>query len=208
VFFPVYAQGSGMTGRFRLHLRSPVAPITARDHAETQGGKMETLQAIHTRRSIRSYTSVPVDRALIEDILRAGMAAPSAGNQQPWRFVVIEDRMLLGKIPAIHPYAAMTPKAAYAIVVCGDSSAEKYPGNWMLDCSAATQNMLLALHDKGLGGVWCGLWPDADRVARFRALIGAPAHIIPLALIPLGVPDQKTGVQDRFDVNKIYWNRW
>lgn len=169
---------------------------------------METFLAIHTRRSIRSYTSASVDRAIIEDILRAGMAAPSAGNQQPWRFVVIDDRTMLEKIPAMHPYAAMASKAACAIMVCGDSTAERYPGNWMLDCSAATQNILLALHDKGFGGVWCGLWPVEDRVVSFRTLIGAPEHIIPLALIPLGVPDQKPGAQDRFDAAKIHWNRW
>ncbi|UZP68826.1 nitroreductase family protein [Desulfovibrio mangrovi] len=169
---------------------------------------METLQAIHTRRSIRRYAGGSIDRETIIDVLKAGMAAPSAGNQQPWRFIIIEDKDTLGRIPALHPYAGMVPSASCAIMVCGDTSSEKYPGNWMLDCSAAIQNMLLALHDKGLGAVWCGLWPDAGRVERFRLLAGAPEHIVPLALIPVGIPDQKTGVQDRYDENKVHWERW
>ncbi len=169
---------------------------------------METMQAIHTRRSIRRFAAEPLDRAVIEDILRAGMAAPSAGNQQPWRFVVIEDRALLERIPSLHPYAAMAEKAACAIMVCGDTTAEKYPGNWMLDCSAAIQNMLLALHDKGLGGVWCGLWPAMDRVESFRRLAGVPDTVVPLALVPVGVPEQAPGVQDRYDAAKVHWNRW
>ncbi|GFM37269.1 nitroreductase family protein [Desulfovibrio psychrotolerans] len=169
---------------------------------------METLQAIHTRRSIRRYAPGKVGRDVVEELLRAGMAAPSAGNQQPWRFVVIEDRAVLERIPAIHPYAVMASKASCAIMVCGDPTAEKYPGNWMLDCSAAIQNILLALHDKGLGGVWCGLWPVEERVEAFRELVGVPEHIIPLALIPVGVPDQNAGPQDRYDAAKIHWNRW
>ncbi|MFV0348954.1 MAG: nitroreductase family protein [Halodesulfovibrio sp.] len=169
---------------------------------------METLQAIHTRRSIRKYAADKVERETIIEVLKAAMAAPSAGNQQPWRFVVIENRETLERIPSIPPYASMVPSASCAIMVCGDTSAEKYPGNWMLDCSAAVQNMLLALHDKGLGAVWCGLWPDAARVASFRTLAGLPEHIVPLALVPVGMPDQKTGVHDRFDESKIHWERW
>lgn len=169
---------------------------------------METLQAIHTRRSIRSYAEGEVDNSTIEEVLQAAMAAPSAGNGQPWAFVVLKDKATLAEIPAIHPYAGMAPKAACAIVVCGDTKAEKYPGNWMLDCSAAVQNMLLALHDKGLGAVWCGLWPDAGRVDAFRKLIGAPEHIMPLALIPVGHPAQNYAEHDRYDAAKVHWERW
>ena len=169
---------------------------------------METLQAIHSRRSIRKYTDAPVSKDVIITLLKAAMAAPSAGNGQPWQFVVIDDSTALQRIPAIHPYAAMAKNAPCAVMVCGDLSLEKYPGNWMLDCAAATQNLLLAAEDQGLGAVWCGLWPDEERAGKFRELVSLPEKVVPLALVVLGHPDQALKEQDRYDVSRVHWNTW
>lgn len=169
---------------------------------------METLEAIHTRRSIRKYTDRPVPEELVTEMLRAAMSAPSAVNAQPWIFIVIDDRKLLDEIPTFSPYASMCREAPLAILVCGDITLEKVPGYWVQDCSAATQNLLLAAHAVGLGAVWTGIYPMKDRIEGFRKAFGLPENVIPLAFVPVGYPDQNPGPQDRFDRAKIYHNAY
>ena len=117
------------------------------------------MDAILTRRSIRHYTAQPVAEELITGFLKAAMAAPSAGNEQPWEFVVLTERTILDRIPSFHPYAAMLREAPAAILVCGDLAREKHEGYWVQDCSAATENILIAVNEKGLGAVWLGIFP-------------------------------------------------
>jgi hypothetical protein len=112
---------------------------------------METLQAILTRRSVREFTNQDVSKEDLNDLLRAGMQAPSAGNEQPWHFIVIDDPELLKKIPEFHPYAKMLNEAPLAILVCSDRNLEKHRATWLQDCSAAIENILLTAHAKGLG---------------------------------------------------------
>jgi len=169
---------------------------------------MDAIQAILTRRSIRRYTSAPVPSELVTALLRAGMQAPSAGNQQPWQFVVIADRATREAIPAFHPYADMLPEASVAILVCGDLRREHFRGYWVQDCSAAAQNILLAAHAAGLGAVWIGLYPQEERVAPMRKLLGLPEEVIPLALIPLGYPAEQPAPADRFDPSRVHRERW
>jgi hypothetical protein len=121
---------------------------------------METLRTIQARPSaIRRYTAEKIDGETIRKVLEAGMAAPSAGNQQPWHFIVLDDRTVLDAVPEHHPHSSMIREAPVAILVCGDISAEKHQGYWVQDCAAATQNMLLAVTDLGLGAVWLGVYP-------------------------------------------------
>ncbi len=169
---------------------------------------METLEAIFTRRSIRAFTDDMVDDGQVETLLRAAMAAPSAGNAQTWAYVVVRDRELLDAVPGIHPYAKMTPQAPVAILVCGDHAREKHAGFWVQDCSAAIENMLLAAHAIGLGAVWCGVYPDEGRVEGFRRLFTLPDHLTPVALVPVGHPKEKKPAADRYDPQKVRQNRW
>ena len=169
---------------------------------------MDTLQAIHTRRSIRKYQDKPIPAELIRELLAAAMSAPSAGNQQPWHFVVVTDREILGRIPGINPYAAMAKNAVVAVLVCADLSLEKFPGNWVLDCAAAVQNLLLAAHAKGLGAVWTGIYPEKDRMEGFSSLFNLPENILPHTLIPLGYPAQKLPQEDRFKEDRIHYDCW
>jgi nitroreductase len=161
-----------------------------------------------TRRSIRKYTDRAVPDELISQLLKAAMAAPSAGNEQAWQFIVIRDRALLDAIPKFHPYSAMLKYASVAVLVCGDLTLEKYKGYWVQDCSAATQNLLLAAKAQGLGAVWTGVYPLDDRVAGMRKLLGLPTHIVPLSLVPLGFPAEQPGRADRFDQTRIHHDRW
>lgn len=169
---------------------------------------MDAIEAILSRRSIRRYTARPVPEGVITELLEAAMSAPSAGNEQPWQFVVITDRRTLDEIPKFHPYAEMLKEAPAALVVCGDLRLEKYKGHWVQDCSAATQNLLLAAHAKGLGAVWVGIYPTADRVGRTQRLLDLPSHVVPLCLVPLGYPAEQIPRIARYDPSRVHNNRW
>lgn len=170
---------------------------------------MDALKALFSRRSIRSFTDSTVSSDAIQDILEAAMSAPSAGNQQPWHFVVIQDRKLLDQVPDFHPYALMCRTASVSILICGDPTLEKHSGYWVQDCAAATENTLIAVHAKELGGVWLGIYPREDRVSGFRKLLGIPEHVIPFALVPIGYPaEQKPPRPDRFNELRVHQNTW
>lgn len=168
---------------------------------------MDALEAILSRRSIRRYTGEPVPEPAIETLLAAAMSAPSSKNRQPWQFVVITERSLLREVPSFHPYAKMVPDAPAAILVCGDLERDEH-GFWVQDCSAATQNILLAAHAEGLGAVWLGIHPLRERVEGFRRLVELPEHVIPFSLVPFGFPAVRKPRADRFDRSRIHRNRW
>lgn len=169
---------------------------------------MDVLEAIHTRRSIRKYAEGPVDDAQVEILLRAAMAAPSAGNQQPWRFLVVRDRALLEEVARVHPYAKMAPGAALAVLVCGDTRKQKYEGYWVIDCAAAVQNLLLAAHALGLGAVWTGVYPSMDRVETLSAIFRCPSGVVPHSFIPIGLPGEQKGRDDRYDASRVQLDRF
>jgi len=169
---------------------------------------MDTLDAIVTRRSIRKFTDQVVPDEMVSQLLKAAMAAPSAGNEQAWQFIVIRDRALLAAIPKFHPYSAMLKYASVAILVCGDLTLEKFKGYWVQDCSAATQNLLLAATTMGLGAVWTGVYPLEDRVAGMRTLLNLPEHVIPLSLVPVGFPAEQPAKADRFNAERVHNDRW
>jgi nitroreductase len=169
---------------------------------------MDVMEAIHTRRSIRKFQQQPVSNELVKEVLAAAMSAPSAGNQQPWHFIIITDRDNLGSVAGINPYAAMAREAPLGILICADLALEKYPGYWVQDCSAAIQNMLLAAHGKGLGAVWTGIYPLQDRVEGFKRLCNLPEKVIPLGLVVMGYPAQTLKPENRFRADRIHRNTW
>ena len=166
------------------------------------------MKAILTRRSIRKYKPQAVPDEIITELLTAAMCAPSAGNEQPWEFVVINDRKLLERIPEFHPYATMLKEAHVAILVCGDLKREKHKGYWVQDCSAATENILIAVNEKKLGAVWLGIYPREERVVGLRKLLGIPENIVPFSLIAIGYPAEVKEPADRFDPARVHQNRW
>ena len=169
---------------------------------------METMDAIFSRRIIRKYLPKPVTCDLIKNILKAGMNAPSAGDEQPWHFVIIDKHYLLQKISEIHPYAKMLKDAPAAVLVCGDQNVLKFKDLWIQDCSAASENMLLAAHDMGLGAVWIGIYPAENLVREVRGIMNIPQHIVPFSIIGMGYPaEEKTG-RLRYDKSKVHNNIW
>jgi nitroreductase len=169
---------------------------------------MEVFEAICTRRSIRKFTWQLVPDEIIHELLVAAMYAPSAGNEQPWHFVIIRDRQTLDAIADFHPYAKMARQVPVAVLVCGDPSVQKYEGRWILDCAAATQNILLAAHGKELGAVWVGIYPETGRMSEMRKLLALPEGIMPVSLIPVGYPAEHPPRPERFDDLRIHYEQW
>jgi len=149
-----------------------------------------------------------VPEEVIKELLEAAMQAPSARNEQPWHFVVIKEREILDAIPKFHPYSQMLREAPLAILVCGDCQLAKDIGYIVQDCAAATQNILLAVHSKGLGAVWLGIYPRAERIAGIRQLLNIPEHIIPISLIAIGYPAEAKPPERRYNATRIHNNRW
>jgi len=169
---------------------------------------MEKLNYILDRRSIRRFTGEKIGRAQLKDLLTAAMYAPSAVNRQPWHFVVIEDPSLLEKIMEIHPHARMLQSASHAVVVCGDEQLQHDDGYWVVDCGAATQNLLLAAHTLGLGACWVGIHPREERKIPFSRLLHLPSHVLPFALVALGYPEEHKTRPERFHPEKVKFNGW
>ncbi len=168
----------------------------------------EGLEVLMTRRSIRSYTDEPVGDDDLEEILRTAMAAPSAGNQQPWHFVVIRDRAVMEEIMKVHPYSSMLSEAPVCIAVVADTSLEKHRGYWVQDCAAATQNILLAARALGLGTCWLGVHPRKDRVEGVAQILNLPEDAICLSLVALGHPAEEKGRADRYNPDRIHNETW
>lgn len=169
---------------------------------------MEKLDYIFYRRSIRRFTDQKIDELQIKTLLTAAMYAPSAVNRQPWHFVVIDDPAMMERIMEVHPHARMLNTASHAIVVCGDEQLQHGEGYWVVDCGAATQNLLLAAQTMGLGACWVGLHPREERKIAFSRLLKLPSHIKPFAMVALGYPDERKKRPDRFHPDKVRYNGW
>lgn len=177
------------------------------------GSSDAVIDCIMTRASVRSYTGEQVSDSLVSKILRAGMAAPTAANQQPWHFVVINDQNLKDSITDAFEYTKMVKDCSFAVVVCGDMD-NLFQGDvpdggfWVEDCSAASENMLLAAHALGIGGVWCGIYPLKDREQRLRAILNLPSNLTPLNVMAFGYPAQPVAPKDKWAPSKIHYNAY
>ena len=166
----------------------------------------EFVQTIFARRSIRKYTDEPVGEEDVKTLLKAAMAAPSASNRKPWQFVVVTERQTLGALAEAHPHGKMLFEAPLCISVCGDlTEMERY---WVQDCSAATENLLLAVTALGLGAVWLGVYPKEDRVVAVREILGLPETITPLNLVSIGHPAEKREARTQYDGARVHRERW
>ena len=185
--------------------------VTGKDKGKEQDSSEVVLNTILKRTSIRSYENKPVEKEKIEKLLRAGMAAPTAMNKQPWHFVVVTDKGQLQKLSEANPYAVMAAKAPLAIVVCGDMN-KAAEGNarefWIQDCSAATENILLAATGMGLGAVWTGTYPSKERCADVAKVLGLPESLIPLNTIVIGYPDADVSPKDKWNTENISYNTY
>jgi len=171
----------------------------------------QTLQTIFSRKSVRHFINKDVSKEQLELIVKAGMAAPTAVNMQPWSFVIVKNRATLDKLADALPFAKMLFDAPAAIVVCAipDWSIAEHPEKYsILDCSAATQNILLAVESLGLGAVWTAAYPREDRMKSVRNILDIPENIIPLNVIPIGYPTGEDKPKEKWKPDRLHWEKW
>jgi len=170
----------------------------------------ELLKVILGRKSVRVFTGEKMDKETVNLLIRAGMAAPSSMNKQPWSFIGITDRAILNELGDGLPYAKMLKQAGAAIVVCGSPDFEnaELRDYWVQDCSAATENILLAVEAIGLGAVWTGVFPRKDRLDYVRKTLKIPPEYLPLNVLAIGQPATLTQPKDKYISEKIHWDCW
>lgn len=169
---------------------------------------MEVFEAIYTRRSIRRYSEKKIENEIVDKIIHAGMYAPSAVNKQPWHFIVFRDREIREAIMKVHPNSRMLKGSPAGILICYDEVLQHDKGYGPVDCSAATQNMLLAAHALGIGSCWVGIYPREQRMADLKKIFDLPARITPFAVIALGYPAEEKTTPDRIRPERIHYERW
>lgn len=165
----------------------------------------ERLDVIFARRSIRAYADEPVSEADIQALLQAGMAAPSGSNRKPWHFVAVTDRPTLEALAAAHPYGKMIGHAGLGIAVCGDPQISEW---WVQDCTAATENILIAVAALGLGGVWIGCHGRPEREAAVRSVLGIPEEVGVLSLLSIGHPAEEKEARTQHDPDRVHRESW
>ena len=161
-------------------------------------------QTMLKRRSIRRYTSQPLTSEQVTRLLEAAMAAPSGHNKQPWHFVTVTRRDLLDRLAEVHPYARMLRQAPLGNAVCGVPASEF----WVLYCAAATENILLAAVEEGLGAVWCGVHPHPELEEPVRQVLGIPREITPFCLIAVGHPAEEKEPRTQYREEKVHREGW
>jgi nitroreductase len=166
------------------------------------------MREIFDRRSVRNFTDQPVEQEKITELLKAAMQAPSAGNQQPWEFVVVDKREILDDLAAASVYAAPLKRAPLGIAVLGRQSNLVFPEDSPSDLSAATENILIEAVHLGLGAVWLGTAPAADRMEHVKKVLALPAGIEAYSLIAIGYPAQPVHATSKYDESRVHFNTY
>ena len=185
--------------------------LSCKERPEAPQWQNPALDNIFTRVSVRDYTSQKVEADKVDLMLRAGMAAPTARNTQPWHFLVVDDRAVLDAFAAVNFNKPKIDKCALAIVPCGDLSKAMEGVEqefWVQDVSAATENILLAAHALGLGAVWTGLYPRQERVEDASRVFGLREHIVPLCAILIGYPAEQPAVKEKWNPLNVSYNQF
>ncbi len=170
----------------------------------------DAITTILNRKSVREFTGKMLTNETLDTLAKAGMAAPSAMNKQPWVFILINDRKTLNLMADSLPSAKMLYKAGGAIVVCGDQK-KNIAGNelfWVEDCAAASQNILIAVESLEMGAVWTGVFPDNKKMATVRTILEIPSDVIPLNVIAIGYPSGKDVPKNKYKKENIHLNKW
>lgn len=187
------------------------------DNAQASSDKFELVtvadiatENIMTRKSVRKFLDEPIPKDVLESVLKAGMAAPSAMNRQPWAIEVVNDKEILNGLSAMLPYGRLET-ASVAIIVCGDMS-KTLEGDardfWVVDCSMMAENILLAAHAHGLGAVFTGAWPTKERGDKVKEYLGMPENYEVLGIIPMGYPAEDPEPKDKWNPDAVHYNVW
>jgi nitroreductase/flavin reductase (DIM6/NTAB) family NADH-FMN oxidoreductase RutF len=184
---------------------------SSKSEGDAVSAETAVFDNIMTRTSVRAYQDRPIEDEKVEKMLQAAMAAPTAANKQPWKFIIIKDKNTLKTIADHFHTMTMAAQAPMAIVVCGDMSLTLDRDGrdyWIEDTSAATENLLLAAHSMGLGAVWCGIYPQMERVKYLSELLKLPEDIVPLNVIPVGYPAEDPAPKDKWKPESVHYESW
>lgn len=170
----------------------------------------DTFSVIHSRKSVKSFTGATVSPENLDKIIRAGMAAPTAVNKQPWSFVIVTDKKKIDELAAGLPNARGINKAGAVIIVCTEPEKANLQSKdfAIIDASLASENILLATEAMGLGGHWTASYPYEDKMKHVRTVLGIPTSVIPLNVILVGVPTGADKPKDKYQKDKIHWGKW
>ncbi len=189
--------------------RKRCARLSCAYFKEVQGDEGTNMNSIFKRRSIRKFTGQPISDEDLQLMLKAAMYAPSAGNEQPWEFIVVRDKQNLQALCNVHPHAKMLPSADLAVAICGNLPKQKYSVQyWVQDCTAAGENLMLQATELGIGTVWLGVYPCEYRTENIARILGVPQEVIPLCIIAAGYPAEEKEQPQRFDSQKIHFEKW
>lgn len=169
---------------------------------------MDNYELLLSRRSIRQFTEEIPSKEAVVKCIKAAMYAPSARNQQPWQFMIIDDRKVMDLLSEVSENLRLIKKLPLIVGVFADSTFDKTPNSWVLDCAAATQNFLLAAHTQDLGTVWMGVYPREDRYIPVKQVLKLPENITPFSIIGIGFPNEKPSFPNRFYPERIRYNDW
>lgn len=200
--------GGRMPVNVTMDVEQEELKICSFGEVETATSGIDVVTAIRNRQSIRKFTSEPIEDKMLNTILNAGLQAPTAKNKRPYHFVVIKDRDVLEKLASRNSNAGMLKDAPCGILICGDSNTEGTREFLYADCAAAAQNILLCCHGLGLGAVWCGVARNSDWQKLLIEEFCIPVKIEPVAVIPIGYPDECREITNRWDNRKIHTDTW
>lgn len=204
-------RGGVMRNGFKIFFWGMIAAFLTAAAINAEEITNDTLKTIFNRKSVRSYKNEAVTRDQLSLLVKAAMAAPTAVDKRPWEFIVITDRKVLEELSEVLPYAKMVTEAGSAVIILGDTEKQFGGTNsnfWVMDCSAATENFLLAAESMGLGAVWTAIYPDQLRVSKVREALKIPDRYIPLNLIPVGIPTGEDKPKDKYNAAQIHWEKW
>lgn len=166
------------------------------------------MNEIFNRASVRVFKDAPVEKEKIEMLLKAAMQAPSAGNQRPWEFIVVEDKKTLEQLSETDPYAKFVAKVPAAIVALGNTDEMRFPEHWEQDLGAACENILLEAVSQELGAVWLGVAPLKERMDHITKVFDLPDNIRPYAIIPFGYAKLPYEVEERYDAGRVHFEKY
>jgi len=167
------------------------------------------MEVINKRRSVRRFKDQEVESSTVEQLLKAGMQAPSAGNQRPWEFVVVRDSKLKDAIGNMSPYSGMAATAPVLIIVCGSKERMRMPEFMAQDLGACTQNILLEAVNQELGTVWIGVYPKEERVQLISEILNLPESLVPYNVIVVGHPELEDANHfvDRYEADRVHFDK-
>ena len=163
------------------------------------------MSAIFERISVRKFEKGTIPEETIRDLIRAGCAAPSAGNQQPWEFYVVQSQEVLDKLSEVHQYAGFVKTADFALVPCYRTEGLWAPYFAEIDMAACVENILVRVTELGLGATWIGIAPEEDRMKIVEEILNLPKTRAPFAILPVGIPAESRLQEDRYDESRIHF---